>query len=119
MNKISFGERLRQLRDEKDYSLRELADKVGVSAAFLSDIELGRRFPAEDKLVALAKALSIDVATLKEYDFRDQAEEIKKMMFEDATAGVAFRTIAQELKRGNISPEEVVDRLRKNRPRKK
>jgi len=119
VDKISFGERLRQLRDEKDFSLRELADKIGVSAAFLSDIELGRRFPAEDKLVALADALSVDVAELKKYDFRDQAEEIKKMMFEDATAGVAFRTIAQELKRGNISPEEIVDRLRKNRPRKK
>ena len=119
MDKISFGKRLRQLRDEKDFSLRELADKIDVSAAFLSDIELGRRFPSGEKLVALANALSVDVAELKKYDFRDQAEEIKNMMFEDATAGVAFRTIAQELKRGNISPEEIVDRLRKNKPRKK
>jgi transcriptional regulator with XRE-family HTH domain len=38
-----FGERLRQLREEKGESLSNLASAVGVSAAYLSALEHGRR----------------------------------------------------------------------------
>ncbi|MEQ9146203.1 MAG: helix-turn-helix transcriptional regulator [Parvibaculaceae bacterium] len=38
-----FGERLRSLREQKGESLTGLADAVGVSAAYLSALEHGRR----------------------------------------------------------------------------
>ena len=38
-----FGERLRQLRAEKGISQKEMAEKVGVSAAYLSALEHGHR----------------------------------------------------------------------------
>ena len=41
----TLGERIRELREERDLSLRELAGKIGVSAAFMSDVELNRRYP--------------------------------------------------------------------------
>jgi transcriptional regulator with XRE-family HTH domain len=53
MIEISLGQRLHELRDRADLSLRELAKKVGISSPFLLDIELGRRFPSEE---ILAKA---------------------------------------------------------------
>lgn len=109
MNK-TFGERLRELRDGKDFSLRELAAKIDVSAAFLSDVELGRRFPSEDKLALLAKELGVDIEELRRHDFRDEAESIKKMMFASPAAGLAFRSVAQQLKNGT-SPEEILKRL--------
>lgn len=109
MNK-TFGERIRELRDAKDFSLRELASKIGVSAAFLSDVELGRRFPSEDKLVLLAKELKTDLEELRKYDFRDEVENIKKMMFADPAAGLAFRTVAEKIK-GGLSPEEILKKL--------
>jgi transcriptional regulator with XRE-family HTH domain len=45
-------------------SLRELAKKIGVSGAFLSDIELGRRFPSQDKIELLAEEIGVLLAGL-------------------------------------------------------
>lgn len=42
-NLETFGKSLRNLREDTDISLREMAKVLGVSAAFLSDCELGRR----------------------------------------------------------------------------
>ncbi len=38
-----FGERLRQLRAERGVTLKEMAEAVGVSAAYLSALEHGKR----------------------------------------------------------------------------
>jgi transcriptional regulator with XRE-family HTH domain len=114
---MTFGDKIRALRNQLDLSLREVASKIGVSAAFLSDVELGRRFPSDDKLVLLAKELGVDSEELQRYDFRDEAESIKKMMFSDPAAGVAFRTIAGQM-RGGMRPEEILKRLSSNDPGK-
>lgn len=37
------GEKIRRQRKRKHISLRKLASEAGISAAYLSDIELGRR----------------------------------------------------------------------------
>ena len=59
MIEISFGQRIRELRDKADLSLRGLAKRIGISSPFLSDIELGRRFPSEEILAQLAGAFGI------------------------------------------------------------
>jgi transcriptional regulator with XRE-family HTH domain len=53
MIEISLGQRIRELRDKADLSLRGLAMRIGISSPFLSDIELGRRFPSEEILAKL------------------------------------------------------------------
>jgi transcriptional regulator with XRE-family HTH domain len=55
----SFGQRIHELRDKADLSLGGLAMRIGISAPFLSDIELGRRFPSEEILPKLADALDV------------------------------------------------------------
>ena len=57
MIEISFDQRIRELRDKAGLSLRKLADQIDISSPFLSDIELGRRFPSEEILAKLAGAL--------------------------------------------------------------
>jgi transcriptional regulator with XRE-family HTH domain len=64
MNEISLGQRLHELRDRVDLSSRESAKKVGISSPFLSDIELGRRFPSEEILAKLASALNVSLEDL-------------------------------------------------------
>jgi transcriptional regulator with XRE-family HTH domain len=71
MIEISLGQRLHELRDRADLSLHELAKKVGISGPFLSDIELGRRFPSEEILAKLAKVLNVSLEDLKQYDNRE------------------------------------------------
>ena len=43
----SFSKAFRERRKEEGVSLRDAATKIGVSAAYLSDVELGRRNPNE------------------------------------------------------------------------
>ena len=45
----------------KTFSLRELAGKIGVSAAFMSDVELNRRYPSDKHLREIAQYLGTGV----------------------------------------------------------
>jgi transcriptional regulator with XRE-family HTH domain len=106
----SLGARIRELRDEKDISLRELGKRVGpLSAAYLSDVELGRRNPTDEVLRAIAKALGTTFDELKQYDNRPAAEEMKRRTLHSPQLGFAFRRILDE----NVSEEELVKELLK------
>ena len=73
----TFGERIRELREEKDLSVRELAKRLKVSAPFLSDVELGRRHPSEEVLARMAKNLDTMVEELKKHDSRAPVQELE------------------------------------------
>src|SRR5438034_6278905 len=89
----TFGEKLRELRDKADISLRELARKIDVSAPFLSDVERGHRYPSDKLLVSLARYLKVSVEELKRYDNRAPIAEIKRLAGSDPRVGFAFRTV--------------------------
>jgi transcriptional regulator with XRE-family HTH domain len=55
-----FGVRLRQLREERGMSLKDMAEALGVSAAYLSALEHGRRGrPTHAMVVAICALLNI------------------------------------------------------------
>jgi transcriptional regulator with XRE-family HTH domain len=55
-----FGVRLRQLRAERDISLKSMAEALGVSAAYLSALEHGRRGrPTHAMVIAICAQLNI------------------------------------------------------------
>jgi transcriptional regulator with XRE-family HTH domain len=62
-----IGERLRDLRQARGLTLRQLADLTGVSAALLSQVENGRTDPSIATMRRLAAVFDAEVATL----FRD------------------------------------------------
>ncbi len=92
----SLGQRLRELREAKDFSLRELAKKLDVSAAFLSDVELGRRFPSSDVLVKMAQILGVTAAELKAFDSRAPVEDLKRIATSNPTYGFALRRMVEK-----------------------
>jgi transcriptional regulator with XRE-family HTH domain len=101
----SLGERIRELRDQKDLSLRELCKKAGdISPAFLSDIELGRRHPSDEVLRDIARVLGTNFEELKEHDNRPAVEEIRRRALNDPKMGFAFRRLLDE----NVSPEDLL-----------
>ena len=59
-----LGEYLREQRTASRLSLRQLADQVGVSNPYLSQIERGLRKPSAEILQQIAKALRISAETL-------------------------------------------------------
>jgi transcriptional regulator with XRE-family HTH domain len=118
MIEISLGQRLRELRDKADLSLRELAKRIGISSPFLSDIELGRRFPSEEILAKLARALNVTLEYLKKYDNREPIADLKRLMDSNPKLGFAFRTAVEKVKSGELTAEELIARLTKSPPKK-
>ena len=60
-NSIDVGERLRELREERDLSMRALARMSDLSANALSVIERGKSSPSVSTLYKLADAMEIPV----------------------------------------------------------
>lgn len=52
---------LRVWREHRELTLQMLADKVGVSKAYLSEIETGKKEPSLDVAGRLADALAVDI----------------------------------------------------------
>ena len=58
---VSIGERIKQARIAAGLSLRELAERVGVSAMAISKYENGLMVPGSDVLIRLGNALGVKV----------------------------------------------------------
>lgn len=101
----TLGQRIRELREAKDISLREFAKRVGdLSPPFVSDVELGRRFPSEKVLAKMAQVLEVSVDELERHDSRPPLDELKRLAASDPVYGFALRRIAD----GQISREEIM-----------
>lgn len=61
MDENSFGELIRRLREDKEITLRSMADKIGISAAYLSRIERDRENPPTEGIIKkLAVILEVE-----------------------------------------------------------
>ena len=69
---LDVGMRLRELRDERNISMRSLATKSGLSANALSMIERGKTSPSVSTLYKLADALGVPITSF----FGPQTEKI-------------------------------------------
>ncbi len=107
-----MGQRVRELRKANDLSLKELGEKLGkLTPAFISDIELGHRFPSEAVLEKIARALKTTVADLKQYDQRPPTKEMKELITSDPAYGFAFRKVVESIQKKNIGPEDLIRRM--------
>jgi transcriptional regulator with XRE-family HTH domain len=111
----TLGERVRELREHRDLSLRELAKRIGVSAPFLSDVELGRRHPSDDVLKSVASALGTTAEELNKFDSRAPLQELKRMAASDPAMGFALRRVVDQ----GITADELLDFLKKHGRAKK
>jgi len=66
--KAKFGKRLRQIRRQMDLTQEQLAEKVGLSVEFISNIERGINSPSFKTLENLERALGISVSEMFNFD---------------------------------------------------
>ena len=71
----TFGQFIRHQREMQDLTMRQLADLVGISNPYLSQIERGLREPSERVAEAIAENLEMSAETLKQFRPRRAAEE--------------------------------------------
>ena len=60
---LTIGEKIRDLREKKGFSLQDMANRTGYSSAILSQIENHMVSPPLGALIKLAKALEVKVGT--------------------------------------------------------
>jgi transcriptional regulator with XRE-family HTH domain len=100
-----LGPYMRRRRDELDLSLREFAKRLDCSAAFISDIELGRRYPSEKVLGEIARVLKVKLEDLQAMDVRAPIEDIKRLTQNDPRFALAFRTMIDK----KVSADELLN----------
>jgi transcriptional regulator with XRE-family HTH domain len=110
----TLGEYLRELRAKKDVSVRELARQLDVSAAFLSDVELGRRHPSDDMLRRLADSLGTTTEDLKKYDARAPVQELRRLAASDPGMGFALRKVVDD----GVSSKDLLEFLDRHSKKK-
>jgi transcriptional regulator with XRE-family HTH domain len=78
---LAFGHLIKGLRERKGVTQAELAEQIGVSAPYISQVELGRRIPVDALCIKLADALN--------YDIRDLVDRARKVRSPDTEATLA------------------------------
>lgn len=88
MTEVNIGKKIQEYRKSKNLSIRELADKAGVTASLLSQLERNLANPSINTLKAVAKSLDAPLFSF----FMDsgehgplvvRAEHRKKLIFPD------------------------------------
>ena len=64
INETEIGNRIRQYRLQKDYTLQALADKTGFSKGYLSKVEKSEKAPPVATLSVLARELGVSVSVI-------------------------------------------------------
>lgn len=75
---MRFGEYLRNLRERRNWLLREVAAKTNMDTALLSKIERGHRNARKEQVYAFAKAYKIDPEELNKRWLVDKVIELLK-----------------------------------------
>jgi transcriptional regulator with XRE-family HTH domain len=63
---VNFGEKVRQLRAERNLTQPQLAQAIGIEQSYLSKLENDKSVPSADIFQSILKAFAIDVATFLE-----------------------------------------------------
>lgn len=71
----SIGQRIKKLRNEKGYSLRELGKRLNIAHSHLSMIENGKKKPNLELLGSIAKVYGVSVAFLVGEDYTKEEKE--------------------------------------------
>lgn len=109
------GEKIRQIREERDCSLAEFAAKAGISISYLSEIERGAKKPSLKTIDKIATALNIPKSQLVEVSgetkgltlgekLRLLREQKKWTLSEFAAKSDVSISYLSEIERGNVYP---------------
>ncbi|MDX1903856.1 MAG: helix-turn-helix domain-containing protein [Thermonemataceae bacterium] len=78
--RLTFGLKLKQIRQEKGISLSELAQKTGISVSYLNEIEKGKKYPQTDKIYLLAESLEVSYDWLVSLKLHKKLAPVSKLL---------------------------------------
>lgn len=81
-----IGKVIRQERQQRQLTIKELGEKAGLSEIYVGEIERGQKYPSAKVLESIARALDLDLADLLEL----MAEEIRREREPQMTRVIGF-----------------------------
>lgn len=93
-----IGLKLKKLREQLGYTMREVGDRTGIHFSYIGKIEKGQ-IPSLDKLNKLCELYNINMQSL----FGEEIEVPKELY----DLGVEWIVFAKEMKQQNLTPEEI------------
>jgi len=113
----TLGPEIRRLRMEEGCTLRDFAKKLGISAAYQSDIEHDRRRPPDPLLrhmVQLLSKVGADLGTLQELDTRLDPD---LKVWANATPGI--REMLRKMRDSGSDPRDIIRKIEKDSKKSK
>jgi len=103
---FTLGHRIHSMRESRDWTLETLAERTGLSKAYLSRLEGGDRQPSIATLAEIARAFGVSMAALFEHP--DESADCV-VVRGGSTApqmanGLSFRPLSSSTKPFNIHP---------------
>lgn len=92
---MSFGERIKELRESKDILQRQLAATLEIDTPMFSKIERGERRAKKEQVILLAELLQADVQELLTLWLAEQVYDLVK---DEDVASDALKVVEAELK---------------------
>lgn len=115
ITKDTFGEFISARRDELGYSVRKMAEMLGMTPVYLSDIERGNRHAPKNYLDKLVQELKITEDEVQ--DFYDLAAATRGFLYEDINPYLGQQPLARVALRKardlNISDEQWIEFIEK------
>lgn len=118
MNEKNFGEFLQTKREQQKITLRQLAERLDLSAPFLSDVEKGRRNSLDmDRLIMLKQILNLSddeyetMLNLAGKQRKTVAPDLPEYIMERDYVSAALRT-ARDLDAGEAEWMRFVEELK-------
>lgn len=95
-----LGAKIRELRKEKKFTLRQVGEQTGMDHSYIGRIERGEiTSPSLDTLQKIAEVLEVDISTF--FGEKGQVpDELKEI-------GVEWIRFAKEMKQRELTPEQV------------
>ncbi len=95
ISKMTFGNYIRKLREEKQLLLREVASQMNIDTALLSKIERGTRIARKEQVEDLAKALNKSESELLKFWM---ADKIVNMLKDESNTTEILKKVEEEIK---------------------
>src|SRR5438128_11690799 len=102
-----LGKVIRQERQNRRMTIKDLGDKAGLSEIYVGEIERGQKYPSAKVLESLTEALELDIADLLEL----VAEEIRNEREPQMTNAIGFILPATPGQPRRLAVKKIVNML--------
>ncbi len=102
INKISFGKKIRSIREDKNITQTKLAESIGISQNFLGDIERGLKLPSVETLIKISNFLKVSIDSLFAESLDNIAKEPEEIYYSDRQLAImsdVIKTINENFKK--------------------